>query len=101
MTNRNEGCKAGRKTQPLDVVPALPSPLSFHECGDSNREIRELWKIVGRLCRWKHQMAPGMVFLFGDKRVTKALLSFIQETEAEQVATVAPRGNEGEEVVGS
>ena len=60
-------------------------------------QIKELWKDVGYLCGWKHPRAPRMALLFGDKRATRAVLSFLWKTKVGKMVTIPPRGEAGEE----
>ena len=69
-------------------------------------QIKELWKDVGYLCGWKRPRAPQMAFLFGDKRATKEVLSFLRKTKLGQMVTIPPgtkrkkgKRGEGERVV--
>lgn len=48
---------------------------------------RKAWKEVEKACRWNYPRAPSVRNVFGDGRVTEAVLTFLGDTE---VVTTTP-----------
>ena len=55
-----------------------------------------MWRRIERLCEWRTPRAPAVLLMFDDVRATPAVLSFLRDTQVGRMASLAPRGDEGE-----
>ena len=67
----------------------------FVKCRAREIQIRELWRSVGKACKWKHPRAPTVRLLFEDERATPAVLNFLRDTKVGHMVTLAPPEEEG------
>ena len=77
----------------------------FLECKAWAPLIRELWKRVGKDCRWEHPRAPALRWLWKGDAV-RALVKFLEDTRVGSRASVEmarlrrDEDREGEETLG-
>ena len=77
----------------------------FTECREWTPQIRELWRRVGRDCRWEHPTAPALRWLWKDDAVG-AVVEFLESTRvgsrasAETARARVGEDRDGEEVPG-
>ena len=64
----------------------------FVRCEAQTRQIKVLYKSVGKACGWKHPRAPAVRALFQGERASPAALTFLWGTKVGEMVLLAALG---------